>query len=380
MTSRQTTKATITILGLALALVAAVAALASGSSARAPAPEAKLQRALDQAVAAGAPGVILLVRDGERTVRLTSGYGNLQTKAPIRATDRFRIGSTTKTFVATVVLQLVGERKLRLTDTIERWLPGLVPNGEHITVRQLLNMTSGLFDYLEDPTVLKPYLEGSFTFAWKPRQLVEIAVSHKPKFAPGAGWSYCNTCYVVLGLIVEAATDHSLASELRRRIFVPLHLRGTSFDTKPRIAARYAHGYELEGSQLVDVSVFSPSFGWAAGAIVSTADDVGRFFRALLRGRLLRPELLRAMETTVDDGPWRPGSRYGLGITKSPFPCGSVWGHGGGTAGYQTFALSSKEGTRQIVLVATRDSTLSSKAVKALDRVLTTAYCNWEGS
>jgi len=362
---------------LALATVVAVAlgGAATAAPGRAADGDAKLQHALDQLVAAGAPGAIALVRDRNRTVRLTSGDGNLKPRTPMRATDRFRIASVTKSFVATLALQLVGERKLHLEDTVERWLPGLVPNGRRITVRQLLNMTSGLFDYLEDgdPTVLKPYLEGHFAYEWKPRQLVEIAVSHEPKFAPGGGWSYCNTCYVLLGLIIEAASDHPLASELRRRIFVPLRLGGTTFDTKPRIAGRHAHGYELEGKQLVDVSVLSPSFGWAAGAIVSTAGDLARFYRALLSGRLLRPGLLRAMETTVDAGTLGAGIQYGLGLASVPLPCGPVWGHQGGTAGYQTWALNSKDGGRQIVVLV--NGALSNTGEKALERVLATAYC-----
>jgi D-alanyl-D-alanine carboxypeptidase len=361
-------------IGIALATLVVATTAAVGSATPA-GREATLQRALDDLTAAGVPGAIALVRDGDRTVRLTSGYGNMKAKTPTRATDRFRIASVTKTFVATVVLQLVAEGKLSLEDSVERRLPGLVPNGRNITVRQLLNMTSGLFDYLEDgdPTVLKPYLEGNFTYAWKPRQLLEIAASHKPEFAPGARWSYCNTCYVALGLIVEAATNRSLASELRRRIFVPLRLRDTTFDTKPRIAGRHAHGYELVGKRLVDVSVLSPSFGWAAGAIVSTADDVARFYRALLRGRLLRPALMRAMQTTVDAGPL--GVRYGLGIARADLPCGRAWGHQGGMPGYETWVWNSKDGARQIVLFASRE-TSSPKAERARERVLATAFCS----
>jgi D-alanyl-D-alanine carboxypeptidase len=301
-------------------------------------------------------------------------------KTAVRASDRFRIGSVTKTFVATVVLQLVAEGKLSLDDTVEQRLPGLVPNGRRITVRQLLNMTAGLYDYLMDGdrTVLKPYLAGNLTYTWTPRRLVEIAVSHPLKFAPGADWSYCNTCYIVLGLIVERATGHPLATELRRRIFAPLHLRGTTFDVAPRIAGRYAHGYELDGARLVDVSVFSPSVGWAAGAIVSTADDVARFYRALLGGRLLRADLLRAMETTVDARSVAPGVRYGLGLAKVPLPCGVAWGHAGGIPGYATWAFSSKDGRHQIVLVATREESLSTRASVALERAVATAYCSKE--
>jgi D-alanyl-D-alanine carboxypeptidase len=220
-----------------VALVALVLAAASlGATAAASAPERsqvrtpELRRALGRIVAAGAPSAIALIRDRERTIRLTSGFGNLKTNAPMRPSDRFRIGSVAKTFLATVVLQVVGQGKLSLDDTVERWLPGLVPNGRKISVRHLLNMKSGLFDYLDDgdPTVLKPYLEGNLTYVWQPRKLVEVAVSHKPHFAPGAGWYYCNTCYVALGLIVEAATGDSLRNQLRPRIFLPLRLRAIS--------------------------------------------------------------------------------------------------------------------------------------------------------
>ena len=307
--------------------------------------EAKLQRALDEIVAAGAPGAIALVREGDRTIRLTSGYADLKTKTPMRATDRFRVGSITKTFVATVVLQLVGERKLRLTDSVERWLPGLVPNGRAITVRQLLNHTSGLFSYDEDREFLAA-ADRDLLRQWTPRELVAIATAHEPHFAPGAGWSYSGTGYIVLGLIVEKASGNSLGSELRRRIFAPLRLRATSLPTAPRIAGRYAHGYYVR--PLKDVSVGSPSVAWAAGALVSNADDLAEFFRALLRGRLLRPGLLQAMETTIKSG---PGAGHGLGLGAVRLPCGTVWGSSGGVPGYSTHSYSSKDGRRQAVLL-----------------------------
>ena len=367
--------ALISILALTLAVVGATAvatiAARDGEAGR----DAKLQRALDELVLAGAPGAIAFVREGDRTIRLTSGYGNLSPKTRMRAGDRFRVASVTKSFVATVVLQLVGEGKLALADPVERWLPGVFANGSSITIRQLLNMTSGLFDYLDDSdrTVLTPYLNGHFTYVWQPRELLEIAARHKPNFAPGARWRYCNTCYVALGLIVEKATGHPIGTELERRIFAPLELNGTSFDTKPRIAGRHAHGYELVGKPpLVDVSVFSPSFAWSAGAIVSTADELARFYGALLGGRLLRADLLRAMQTTVasDFGP------YGLGLVALPLSCGAAWGHGGDTPGYNAMGFSSKDGTRQVVVFTNLGASSQSKrASQALDRVLATAYC-----
>jgi D-alanyl-D-alanine carboxypeptidase len=194
-----------------LALVGLVAAAAPASAARPASPAPKLQQAMEELVAAGVPGVVVLIREGDRTIRLSSGYGNLATKAPLRPTDRFRIASLTKTFVATVVLQLVEEGKLSLEDTVERWLPGVVPNGENITVRELLAHKSGLFDYSQDPRVLKPYLSGNLSYYWAPRRLVQIAVSHRPLFAPGTAVSYSSTGYVLLGLIVRSATGRDCA-------------------------------------------------------------------------------------------------------------------------------------------------------------------------
>src|SRR5687767_13035366 len=138
----------------ALLLVAVGGSAATASPDRAPPGNAQLQAALDGVVAAGVPGALVLVRNGDRTVRLTAGYGNLARRTPMRVTDRFRIGSETKMFVSTLVLQLVGEGKLSLDDTVERRLPGVIPNGSNITVRQLLNHTSGLYDYAEDKAFL----------------------------------------------------------------------------------------------------------------------------------------------------------------------------------------------------------------------------------
>ena len=340
-------------------------------------PSAQVLHArLAAVVSAGAPGAVLLTRDGSRALRVANGVANVGTKAPLRPTDRFRVGSVTKTFVATVVLQLVAEKRISLDDSIERWLPGLVPKGSSITVRQLLGMTSGLFDYLNDgdKTLERRWLSGDLTHSWKPRELVGIATRHPPHFAPGSGWSYCNTCYVLLGLIVEKATGQSLAGELRRRIFLPVGLRSTTFDSAPTMTGRWAHGYELLGKPpLVDVSVFSPTSGWAAGALVSTADDLARFYRSLLAGRLLHPDLLRAMETTrrVSEG-----VGYGLGLMSLKLPCGVVWGHNGGTAGYRTWALSGKNGARQVVVIANLgEDSLGAKGDDAMLQALATAYC-----
>jgi D-alanyl-D-alanine carboxypeptidase len=321
------------------------------------------------------PGALVLVREGNHTIRLAAGYGNLSPRTPMRTTDRFRIGSETKTFVATVVLQLVGERKLSLADTVGHWLPDLVPGGQNITVRQLLNHTSGLFDYAEDKA-FERQLDYP-TKVWAPRQLVAIATAHAPLFRPGARWSYSNTGYILLGLIVEKATGNPLGQELRQRIFAPLRLAATSFDTAPRIAGRHAHGYtRFRRPRLTDISVISPSLSWAAGAIVSTADDLVRFHRALLAGRLLRPALLAAMKTTVTV---TREQRYGLGLIVSRYGrCGVFFGHGGETFGYETFTDSRSDGKRDLVMTVNADESVrSERAERALARLTEIAHCGW---
>jgi CubicO group peptidase (beta-lactamase class C family) len=243
-----------------------------------------LQQDVDALVTGGAPGAILLVRDGNRTSHYAGGFADVARKRPMRARDHFKIACLTKSYTATVVLQLVAEGELHLTDTVERWLPGLVPNGGKITIRELLNHTSGIPEYETDARYLKPYLSGNFAYYWPPRKMVALAVSHKPLFPPGKTRisAYSNTNYVIAGLIVEAVTGHTIGAELNRRIFRPLHLRDTSYPTKPGLPSPYTHGYMVVGKPpAVDVSGLSPSLSPASGAIVSTADDVADFYRAL---------------------------------------------------------------------------------------------------
>ena len=277
-----------------------------------------LRQALDRYVATGVPGAVVLVRDGDRTTRLTSGVDRLESNESVRATDRFRVGSITKTYVATVLLQLVGERRVSLEDTVERWLPGRVPNGRNVTVRQLMTHTSGLGDYFQQPGFFDPFFAGDTQHRWTPQDLLAAAVTVPPVFTPGSGWQYSNTGYMLLGHIVRAATGNPIETELQRRIFGPLRLHDTSFDTQPVMAGRHAHGYSRlpsESQALVDVTDWSPSYAWSAGAIVSTADDTATFYDALLTGRVLRPYLLAQMMTTVPMG--APGEDYGLGLWRT---------------------------------------------------------------
>ncbi|MFB7474040.1 serine hydrolase domain-containing protein [Kitasatospora sp. NPDC056184] len=294
--------------------------------------------------------------NGRRTWRGSAGVTDIDSQRPVRADGRFRIGSVTKTFVSTVVLQLVDEGRIRLDDPVERYLPGVVPNGGAISVRQLLNHTSGLYDYLDDPRFLfhdeaslRSYLAAGRWITWSPSQLIEVGAQGTPYFAPGQGWHYSNTNYVLLGEVIRKVTGHAWQSEVDRRIVKPLHLDETTFpSSRTAVPGPHAHGYVKLPEGLADITRLSPSFGDAAGNGISTSADLNRFHAALFGGRLLSPARLAEMTTAVPAP--MIGAHYGLGLIRYDLPCGEVWGHTGGLPGYNTVWLGSKDGARQFSL------------------------------
>ncbi|GAA3147960.1 serine hydrolase domain-containing protein [Planomonospora alba] len=342
---------------------AAAAAADTGDDVVAAADRGALKAALGKVVKEGAVGAQAEVRDERGRWTGRSGTARLGTGRPVPENGRFRIGSTTKPFTATVVLQLVAEGKVSLDDTVERWLPGLVPGGSRITVRQLLNHTSGLFDYLQTEGMPKDggdvLRDGRRTYT--PEQLVRTAVANPPYFAPGAGWMYSNTNYILAGMIIERATGNTYREEVARRILKPLGLRDTFLPgTSVRIPGPHARGYFPRTvdpvGRLVDVTELNPSFAGAAGEMISTTADVGRFFTALLGGKLLAPEQLREMTTLVDISRQTgvPGLGYGLGLESVKLSCGvRSWGHGGSIPGYATYVGFTRDARRQAVLYAT---------------------------
>jgi D-alanyl-D-alanine carboxypeptidase len=361
-----------------LMLAGLVPAVGQASAPRAPTPT-QLQRALDGAVNARVPGAVLVTRQGDHVVRVAGGYADVEHKTRMRTTDRFRVGTITTSFVATAVLDLVGDGQLGLDDTVESRLPGAIPNGAAITVRQLLNMRSGLFDHLQDgdTTVIDSLYGGDASHHWAPEDLIAISNRHAPRFAPDASWSYCNTCYVLLGQIIERTTGHPLGDELRRRVFVPAGLRATSFPTEPQIAGRHAHGYERAGKRaLTDVTGVSPSYAWASGAAVSTADDVARFYRTLYRGELVRPDLLKAMQTTGPMDAHLKGWGYGFGLIAKPIGCGTGLGLDSAAPGYSAYAYSSKDASRQsVLLINAGDSTMDHEDNGRLQALMARGFC-----
>lgn len=328
----------------------------------------RLQRLADEVVASGIPGTIVLLRDGSTEWSAASGLADRERRRPMARDLRFRIGSVTKTMVATVVLQLVAEKRLHLEDSVERWLPGLVPNGRRIKLRHLLSHTSGLADYVDADFVRRAP-------AWKPRRVAAYAVSRPPIFSPpGAQFAYASTNYVLLGLVVEEATRSELARELRERIFEPLQLGRTSFSTR-RIRGNHVRGYRAPERQgivsrhLIDVTDDSAAGAWAAGAVVSTTHDVARFFSALLGGELIPPRQLRAMTTAAVTPP-----RYGLGLAIFDTPCGKVLGHTGNINGQISAVWNSPNASRQLVAMANAYP-LSPDADATLRRTLESAFC-----
>jgi D-alanyl-D-alanine carboxypeptidase len=327
-----------------LAALAALLLLPAAAGARQP------QAALDRVVAAGAPGAVALA--GGRTC--TAGVADLPSHRPLRPGDRIRIGSVTKSFTAVVALQLVQEGRLSLDDTVGQHLPGVLAYGDRITVRQLLTHTSGVPDDIT-PALLELFHGDPFRL-WTPTETVGLVREQPPRFPAGSAWAYSNTDYVLLGLTIERVTGTTLEHELERRILRPLRLRDTSFPVRSSELGRHSsRGYSLElgpdgpiEGTLRDMTAYSPSFAWAAGNGVSTVREVARFYRALLRGRLLSPHMLREALTGVETG--RPGRRSGLGVELRDTPHGTLIGHEGDIPGFSIKALSSRDARHQAVV------------------------------
>ncbi|MEV4251623.1 serine hydrolase domain-containing protein [Spirillospora sp. NPDC049652] len=328
----------------------------------------------------GAPGALLEARTGRRgKTSLASGVADVTTGAPMRAGDGFRIGSMTKPFVATVVLQLVAEHRIALDAPVERYLPGVVRgsdnDGRQITVRQLLQHTSGLPDYvsfLDRGEVLRD--PGAHHDV---RDLVKLALDHPRTFAPGTDWRYSNTGYLLAGMIIERVTGHPYGDEIRRRVIVPLGLRDTVVPgDATTITKSHPRGYVRPGptAPLTDLTELNPSIANASGEMVSSAADVNRFLGALVRGRLLPPAQLRQMMKTRSTGS-DDGRAYGLGLESRPLPCGGIyWGHSGDIFGYQTTGGATTSGNRATVM-ANLDPGGTKAQSKDMRTALETALC-----
>jgi D-alanyl-D-alanine carboxypeptidase len=315
--------------------------------ARCAALQKKLGAALDSAVAArGITGAAAAVDVDGCSFRGASGLAVPGTATALAAGDLFRIGSITKTFVSTLILMLQAEGRLSLDDRVSAHVAG-VPGAEHISVRQLLNHTSGLYNYTDSQAFWEACEAGPGR-AFTPAELIAFAAAHPPYFPPGGGFHYANTNYIVAGLIAEAVGGEPLERQLRRRIFEPLGMSHTYLDgaepARPGLVSGFApsaDGYEDE------THAGSPSGAWAAGALVSSTDDVNRFLARLLGGNLLAPAQLAEM-TTWTRTPFPQAPEYGLGISEHDTALGMSLGHVGSIAGYD--AWTARVGGRGVTI------------------------------
>src|ERR671936_602563 len=325
-----------------------------------PAIQRQFQQALDQTVAnPTVPGAIVGVWvPGRGTWVRAAGLADRATKRPMQVQDYTRIGSLTKTFIGTLILQLVAEGKLGLDDSIKRWAPR-VPNAQHITVRELLNMSSGLYNYGEDKQgwVRQAFAPTGQALArqWTPQQLVQVAIAHKPYFPPGKGFHYSNTNTILLGMIIEQITGRPVQDVLRTRILQPLGLTHTVFPTTAAMPSPHLHGYSAEGGPLTEVNTTANmSWGWTAGAMISTLADLHTWPQALATGALIRPALQRErlIWNPYTVGVRRGAAWYGLAITND----GGFLGHAGGLPGFNTQAASQPGAHATIVVLTNSDA------------------------
>jgi D-alanyl-D-alanine carboxypeptidase len=348
---------------------------ASGGAKR-PAYAPKLAQALPAAMKANAvPGTVVLIDSPTKgNWRATFGTAEIGKQVPMKLSDLFRIGSNTKTMTSTVILQLVEEGKLKLSDKIAKFVPG-VPNGKKITIRELAEMRSGLYSYSFDKR-FNETLDKQPKKAWKSGELLKIAFSHKPNFAPGAEYEYSNTNIVLLGVVIEKLTGETASEAFQERIFGPLGMKHSSLPEPGewRIPGPHAQGYQfrtnlqtietyavpkeeqaaaLDGSLLpIDYTDSDPSWAWTAGGAISTPGELATYAKALGTGKgLLSPKMQKVRMNSLR--PIVPGDKGGVeyGIGLAQFAPGIV-GHDGQVPGFSSFMAYDVDTDTTIIIAA----------------------------
>ncbi|MBR8639889.1 beta-lactamase family protein [Streptomyces tuirus] len=347
---------------LAVALSAGAAALAPSAHAaqRDHGHEATRAALRELVEKGGLPGAAAKVRDGKGSWFAAVGHADTATGRERSPGDHFRGASITKTFVATVLLQLEAEGRLSLDDTVEKWLPGLLRgngyDGDRTTLRQLLNHTSGIANYTDDPAFRHDAAGPGFPEhrfdTHTPEELVAIALTYPPKPDPQTAPSYSNTNYVIAGMVIEKATGRSYAQEITRRVIRPLKLRGTSFPgTSPRMPNPHPVGYsrlhaEAPDAEIHDATEQNMTWLGAAGDVISTSGDLNRFQRALMKGQLLPAAQMKKM---LDEVPAGEGLGFGLGVEFAELSCGvKVVGKTGRTNGSLSAMVGTRDGEHQL--------------------------------
>jgi D-alanyl-D-alanine carboxypeptidase len=350
--------------GAVLALTG-LAAPASASTSLPPLDPAALQGAISGLPNATVTGALINVTGSAGQWSGTSGVRDVVTRRSVQADGNFRIGSISKVFTAVVVLQLAAEHKVDLDQSVRHYLPGLLPAAyPTITVRQLLNHTSGLPDATLGGGDAQWFVDHRLE-SWTPRQIVADAVTRPMKFAPGTEQDYNGTNYYIAGMLVERVTGHSYAHEVRTRVIAPLDLRNTYVLDRhdPRLPGPHAHGYVAvtkDGTTtLHDVSEQSP-YPWAEGGLISDSADLRAFISAILQGRLVPKAELDAMLTVPDVpylgtdnctiGPEAGRACFGAGLMRTTMPNGLTgWGKTGSRPGYTSGLFATRDLSRVLV-------------------------------
>ncbi|MEU6715427.1 serine hydrolase domain-containing protein [Nonomuraea sp. NPDC046802] len=315
-----------------------------------------LRQSLDAVHEAGMYGIYSQVRDGAATWQGAAGVADVKTRRPVTPNMVHRIGSITKTFTSVAVLQQVAKGKVELDAPVGRYLPELLPGerGQQITVRMLLNHTSHIADYIASafPSLLEPSgksLDDNRFRTFAASDLAKMGVDAPATGQPGATpGMYSNTNYVLAGLLLEKVTGIPAEQYITRNVIRKAGLRNTSFPRTPFIPGAHSKAYESWYGLIdppKDYSVYNMSWAGTAGAMVSTLDDLNRFYRALLRGELIGPAELGEMQKTVPVQGVSP--TYGLGLYAVDLPCGRFWGHDGAVFGMGTQSLATPDGSRQ---------------------------------
>ena len=357
---------------LAVPLAAAIALGAVGGTASAAPSKDETTHLKSRAqglVDAGYPAALAAVSDAKgESAGVAVGKGNLETGQAPPLDGEVRIGSNTKTFVAVVVMQMVQEGKVGLDEPIETYLPGLIRgegiDGSKITVRQLLQHTSGLPEYTDtipgDSDIFQikdRYLQ--------PRDLLDTALGKPAAFEPGTQWKYTNTNYIALGMLIERVSQRPVGEQIDQRIVKKLGLSHTYLPAPGdrSIKGTRPQGYHLSAEgKLEDITEMDPAWAWAAGAMVSTPSELNTFFQAVFDGRLLTQSSIDEMKNGAVDASSRlgPGTVYGLGLIGRSLTCGGTsWGHGGTIHGYQTNNAVGPDGTAAIFAVTALPSAIA---------------------
>ena len=350
---------------------------------------ATLQSDVNAVQAAGATSVVARFNDHGTVTDAVAGTAQYGTNTPVDPGSHYRTGSITKSFVSTVILQLVGEGRMSLDDTVDHWLPGVVTgngnNGAGITIRQLLQHTSGLFNYTSD-SAFASTLSSASAFAankdhqYTPQDLLNIALAHPPVFGPGTAFQYSNTGYIVAGMVIQAVTGNNWATEVTNRIITPLGLANTSIPGSiETLPVPFSHGYNIWTAPVyTDTTEDNMSWGDSAGAIITTTADETKFWSALMSGGLLPPAQLTQLKTTVT---LSTKTGYGLGVARSTICHQDLWWHEGGTIGYETLVISTTDGGAALAYdlsttaVASNSTTFTTATHSAEDGLVRDRFC-----